>query len=392
MTSGNTERIRVVSGMAGAGKTTLLSAARMAWELEGFTVHGAALSGRAAKGLAEGAKIVSDTLHKTLFDIEKGKIKLTKKDILVVDEAGMVGTRQMEKLVSLTEQTRTRLILVGDAKQLQPIEAGGSFKAMEERLGAATLVGIKRQREEWARVAVKDFAFGNSRKALHAFAERGLINIEKDRRGAYSALVAAWKEQGLRHPEDQLIFTGERKEAAILNRLVQTERKDAGFLSEQFITTPQGTDRFYTGDRVLFTKKSRLLAVENGSLGEVVAIDNDKKRLHVRLDTGENVSLELMQYPHLSLGYAVTTHKGQGATVDRAFVLMGGTMQDREITYVQASRARAETRIFVDQETAGENITRLVQQVAMSRQKELAHAVAQTNRISQTPSPHYNEL
>ena len=321
--------IRVVSGMAGTGKTTMLKAARLAWESEGFAVHGAALSGKAAKGLADGADIPSDTLHKTLYELEKGRLVLNARSVLVVDEAGMVGTRMMERLVAATESAGARLVLVGDAKQLQPIEAGGPFSEMQRRLGAATLTNIQRQREGWAKEAVYDFAAGRADKGLQAYAVRGLLTVSEDRQEAYRDLIAAWRVEGVRAPEEQLIFAGTRLDAAALNRMAQEERLKAGVLGDESVSAPEGGGSFHVGDRVLFTKRSRMFEVENGSLGNVVDVDTQYGRIGVRLDEGNRVSIPLEYFPSVRLGYAMTTHKGQGATVERAFVLAGGSMQDR---------------------------------------------------------------
>lgn len=365
--------IRVVSGMAGTGKTSMLAAARLAWELEGFDVHGASLSGKAAKGLSDGARIESDTLHKTLYDIEGGRLRLSDRSVLVVDEAGMVGTRQMRQLVEACEQSGSRLVLVGDARQLQPIEAGGPFAEVQRQLGAAELTQIRRQRDGWARDAVTDFAAGRANEGLTAYAERGLLSIADDRQGAYQKLIDSWKTEGARAPEEQLIFTGSRLEATILNRMAQAERKKLGELEGEGIPAPEKKDTLYVGDRVLFTKKSRLYGVENGSLGDVVEVDAKKRTLTSRLDSGEQVSVPLDTYTNVQLGYAITTHKGQGATVERSFILVGGGMQDREISYVQASRARGAAMLFSDKETAGHDLYQLVRQMETSRAKEMAH-------------------
>ena len=369
--------IRVVSGMAGTGKTTLLHAARLAWELEGCEVRGAALSGKAAAGLAQGAGIGSETLRRTLWDLERGQLRLHEKSVLVVDEAGMVGTKMMRRLVQYTERAEARLVLVGDARQLQPIEAGGAFAEIEKRLGAATLTDIRRQREPWARDAVKDFASGCAEKGLRAFAERGLLTIESDRRQAMASLISAWKVQGIANPQEQLILVGTRLEAAILNRMAQEERHKAGWLRGEGISIPDTNERLYEGDRVLFTRKLRLYGVQNGSLGTLLEVDALKQTLTVRLDTDERVHFSLRDYADLRPGYAMTTHRGQGATTEWGFILAGGSMQDREITYVQTSRARSETRIFIDVEEAGEGLTRLVKQMHTSRQKDLAHSVTE---------------
>jgi ATP-dependent exoDNAse (exonuclease V) alpha subunit len=126
---------------------------------------------------------------------------------------------------------------------------------------------------------------------------------------------------------------------------------------------------------VLFTQKSRPLGVENGSMGEVLWVDPETKQIGVQLDRGSWVRVPLEEYAHVHLGYAVTTHKGQGATVERAFILAGGPLGSREISYVQASRSRGATQIFVDRAEAGERLTQLVRTMSTSRQKEMAHSL-----------------
>ena len=368
--------IRVVSGMAGTGKTTLLHAGRLAWELEGYEVRGACLNGKAAEGLSQGTGIKSDTLKRTLWELSNGRLRLHEKSVLVVDEAGMVGTRMMRQLTEQAERAGARLALVGDKKQLQPIEAGGPFAEIQKQLGAATLTEIRRQRQAWAREAVKEFTEGDVATGLRAFAERGLLTIESDRKKAMESLILAWKEQGIENPHEQLILTGTRKEASILNRMAQEERKGAGRLYGEGIAIPDTNERLYEGDRVLFLKKSRTLGVENGSIGKVVETDTLKGALTVRLDNDERVHVSLKDYAEVRPGYAMTTHKGQGATTEWGFILAGGSMQDREISTVQVSRSRAETRIFTDAAEAGEDLTRLVKQMSQSRQKEMAHAIA----------------
>ena len=378
--------IRVVSGMAGTGKTTLLEAARTAWEAEGFEVYGAALSGKAAEGVREGAGIASETLHRLLWDIRGGECVLHPQAVVVLDEAGMVGTRMMREVIEATQNAGSRLVLVGDAQQLQSIEAGGPLPEIERRVGSATLTDIKRQRDDWARKAVGNFAAGEAEQGLRAYAERGLLTVAPDRQAAMEALIGAWKEQGVRAPQDQLILAGTRQEAAALNRMAQDERRRAGELGMRALELPNSHETLSDGDRILFTKKSRLHGVENGSLGNVLCA-GDEGVLTVRLDNGRRVEFALDDYAEVRPGYAMTTHKGQGATTERAYILAGGAMQDREISYVQMSRARGETRIFTDVLEAGESLAQLARQMSNSRQKELAHAAQARSSQSRDPFP-----
>jgi conjugative relaxase-like TrwC/TraI family protein len=365
--------VRVVNGLAGTGKTTLLDAARDAWERAGLTVVGAALAGKAAQGLQEGAHIPSETIHRRLIDLDNGRLVLNRKSVVVVDEAGMVGTRLLGELADHARRAGALLVLVGDHRQLQPVEAGGAFKALGDRLGRAELTHITRQREEWARQAVRDVVGGDAASALAAFAGRGLLTVSEDRTAAMRDLVATWRAGGVADPARHLIFAGTNEEAARLNRLCQAERRAAGRVAGAGVVVD--ADAIQPGDRILCLRNDRRVGVKNGSLATVVNADPVLHTLRARLDGGAEVLIPLESYPHVRLGYAVTTHKGQGVTVDHAYVLAGGPMTDRELAYVQLSRSKETTRVFVDRAEAGERLGDLAWAMTKSRQQDLAHDV-----------------
>jgi ATP-dependent exoDNAse (exonuclease V) alpha subunit len=130
-------------------------------------------------------------------------------------------------------------------------------------------------------------------------------------------------------------------------------------------------------DRVVFTENNTKYGVKNGYFGTVRGFEPDKKHLIVILDNGERVTIPTLIYKDINLGYASTTHAGQGKTVDNTFVLAGGSMQDRELSYVQVSRSRHETKIYIEKSDAGETLTELSKQMNKSRQKEMAHTLIQ---------------
>ena len=378
--------LAVVSGMAGTGKTRMLEMARSAWEADGYRVEGAALAARAAKELTSGSGIPADTIARTLMDLASGKKKIDGKTILVVDEAGMVATPDMRRLILACREAGTKLVLVGDERQLQPIGPGAPFLELGERHGRAELKDIRRQNDEWARVAVKDMAAGRAREALAAFAERGLVKVSQTRNESMVDLVARWRSDG-GNPEETLILAGTRNEVRNLNRLVQEQRLQAKELGQ--LSTLIDNERIHLGDRVMFTKNRRALGVENGAKGTVCGLSGDGERMSVRLDNGEKVTLWTPGFVDLTLGYAATTHKAQGATTARTYVLGGGPMQARELSYVQASRAKVETRFFATAAETGDDIANLAREMERSRQKEMAHAVLrrQENKSSQPSQP-----
>jgi Ti-type conjugative transfer relaxase TraA len=343
--------ITALAGMAGTGKTQLLRAAREAWEAEGFTVLGGAIAGKAARGLQDGAGIESTTIAKILYDLDTGKRELTDRTVLVLDEAGMVGTRDMGRLTRAVHESGAKLVLVGDSRQLQPIDIGSPFRAIEERIGAARLTEIVRQKLDkndktptWKRDAVKAFADGRAGEALTAFKERGFLHVSESRKNAMKELVATWHEKAGKTPSTSLIFAGTCEEVKELNQIAQDKRRpELGFRSVAL-----ASGKLFEKDRIVITKRDKYLGVENGDLGTVKKIDDGRGELHINLDRGETVTIPYRRFGEVSLGYAVTIHKGQGVTVDNAFVLCGGSMASREQSYVQASRARHGTEFFTE--------------------------------------------
>lgn len=372
--------LAIVSGMAGTGKTRMLDVARDAWEAEGYRVEGVALAARAAKALSTEAKIESDTIAKILLDIERGKRKLDSKSVLIVDEAGMVATPDMRRLIHICEEAQSKLVLVGDERQLQPIGPGAPFRELGERYDRAELTDIRRQNDDWARQAVKDLADGNARNALFAFAEHGLLWISKTRDEAMHELVAQWRGDG-RDVQDTLILAGTKAETKTLNAMVQAERERAGALGETF--TEIGGEKLYLNDRVMFTQNKRTLGIENGSKGIICAIGESGSSIGVRLDSGEKVTIQPDAFPHVQLGYASTTHKAQGETTLRAYVLGGGPIQGRELSYVQASRARVQTKLFATATETGDEVIAVAREMERTRQKEMASAVLRQQESGQ---------
>ncbi|AMB48405.1 Ti-type conjugative transfer relaxase TraA [Methylobacterium sp. AMS5] len=354
------EGIAAVVGFAGAGKSTMLAAAREAWERQGYRVHGAALSGKASEGLEESSGIASRTLASWSLGWDNGHGRLGRGDVLVIDEAGMVGSRQLARFVAEAERAGAKLVLVGDHEQLQAIGAGAPFRAIAERIGHAELSDIRRQRESWQRTASVAFATHRTDEGLAAYRAHGAIVFAANGEAARGAVVRDYLADREARPEGtQVAMAHRRADVRGLNAEIRGALQERGALArgeeagERTYQTNDGARAFAPGDRIVFLENSRTLGVKNGMLGTVERAEDGQ--LTARLDgagrDGEErrVSVPVADYPAIDHGYATTIHKTQGATVDRAFVLASGTM-DRHLTYVAMTRHRDAVQLYASTE------------------------------------------
>ncbi|MCA9139392.1 MAG: relaxase domain-containing protein [Planctomycetales bacterium] len=362
--------IACVNGVAGSGKTFMMQVAREIWEHSGYSVLGTALAAKAAKGLEDGSGIRSVHLHKLLRDLDRGEIQLGKSTIVAIDESGMVGTMQMERLLSAIHRAGAKAVLLGDWKQLQSIDAGAAFRGIAEKVGYQSLDQIIRQRERWARGVVRDLRDGKAHDALQQLYERGRLFIGTDRIDAMSEVVTDWKAK-VSDPtslKETVVFAGTNREVKQLNRLIQAERRERGDLGEAEIAI--GDYEFSLGDRVMVTRNNPVLCLRNGATGELVGIEDCS--VSIRLDDGLTIDVDTTEFDKLSLVYAMSVHKGQGITCENALILTGDSMTDREISYVEGSRARGFTKFYSDELSSGVSIPELAERMNVSRQAENA--------------------
>nr|WP_234902360.1 Ti-type conjugative transfer relaxase TraA [Agrobacterium rubi] len=339
-------RIAAVVGRAGAGKTTMMKAAREAWELAGYRVVGGALAGKAAEGLEKEAGIRSRTLASWELRWKKDRDTLDARTVFVMDEAGMVASRQMAGFVEAVVESGAKLVLVGDPEQLQPIEAGAAFRAIADRVGYAELETIYRQREDWMRKASLDLARGRVVEALAAYRSEGRVLGSELKAQAVENLIADWNRD-YDPAKSMLMLAHLRRDVRMLNVLAREKLVERGVIGEGHVfRTADGIRHFDVGDQIVFLKNEGSLGVKNGMIGCVV--EAAPNRISVVVGEGDQrrqVSVEQRLYNNLDHGYATTIHKSQGATVDRVKVLASLSL-DRHLTYVAMTRHREDLALY----------------------------------------------
>ena len=300
----------------------------------------------------------------------QGRELLGQNSVLVIDEAGMIGTRQMERVVSEAEKRGAKIVLVGDPEQLQSIEAGAAFRSVAERHGAVEITDIRRQQEDWQRDATRHLATGRTGEAIQAYDAHDSVHEAASRDDAREALVDRWDRDRIASPAlSRIILTHTRDEVQALNKAARERLRAAGQFGEDVaIATERGSRDFAPGDRVMFLKNERELGVKNGTLGTVESVS--RARMAVQLDNGRSVAFDTKDYSQVDHGYAATIHKAQGMTVDRTHVLATPGM-DSHSSYVALSRHREGMDLHYGKDDFADQ-GKLVRTLSRERSKDMA--------------------
>ena len=340
--------VQVVTGKAGTGKTYALDAARDAWETSGIRITGVALAARAALELQTSAGIRSTTLARLLGQLDDGRdgSPLQPGSVLVVDEAGMVGTRQLARLLDHAEAQSVKVVLVGDPHQLPEIDAGGLFRALATRLPVIELTDNRRQTHGWEQAALDELRHGEVDTALAAYRQHGRIRTTDTAEQLRDRLVNDWWDTARHDLSGSLMIALRRDDVADLNHRARAKLLAAGRLTGPAITTADGLE-LQAGDRIVCLRNAPRLGVVNGTRATITRIDPAARTIEAVDERGVKLALPAgyLDAGHVTYGYAITGHKAQGLTCDHTYTLGTDTLY-REWGYVAMSRGRITNQLY----------------------------------------------
>ncbi|ASL14550.1 MobF family relaxase [Mycobacterium intracellulare] len=357
-----------LSAPAGAGKTTSLRALAAGARRFRGQVLVVAPTGKAVDvAIREGAGDVGYTVAKAVTSLRDGTLTLRRPGVVIVDEAAMVGTDDLRRLLAATTKAGIKAVLVGDAHQLSPVKArGGMFAQLCQDLPwTQTLSEVWRMRdpkERSASLAVWDGGPAPIRRAVDWYRRNGRLHTGDDIAMAADALTAY--QVDVESGKDALLLCDTKEMADALNRRIHDESIDRALPT---VGAARG-HRIAQGDVILSRRNDPTNPVHdaadfaqtadpvrNGQRWRVFAVDPDNQRIAARrLDDGARVAFtgDYLR-EHVTHGYAITVHSAQGVTAERTHAVLG-EHTSRNLLYVALTRGRESNGVYLYKRRAGE--------------------------------------
>ena len=361
--------VELVVGVAGSGKSTALDAARRAFEGAGFRVLGAAVSGQAARTLGTEAGIDDPrTVASLLWRLDHGQLELDNRTVVCCDESGMADDPAMLRLLAATEAAGSKLVIIGDHRQIGAVGPGGSLEALVSRHGGGVHVLTEnvRQADPDERAVLAELRAGEVDKAVNWYAEHQRVKVAPRRDEVLDQMVAAWAKD-VAEGRETAMLAWRRANVAALNSRARAAMAKAGRLSGPELHV--GANVYQAGDRVVTLAPSAHGQLVNSQRGRIIALDPEAGTLTVSVDAGSTHTLgpEQIGPDRFAHGYATTVHRSQGATFDTAHLFADGG--GRELGYVAMSRARASAQVHVVADNIGQAVEDLSRDWARERRQ-----------------------
>ncbi len=354
--------VSVLVAPAGAGKTTALGAAVYAWRAAGYRIVALAPSARAAAELRDATFAPADTVAKFLhehhqppspFVLETGRYRLHPGTVVIVDEASMLATTDLDALTHATWEAGAKLLLVGDPAQIGAVDAaGGMLPALAQRLDAPTLDTVHRFTAAWERDASLRLRRGDP-TVIDDYIAAGRVHHCPNDTAAYQAVLDSYLDASMAGRR-VLMLARTHHDVDTLNTLVRAHAIDTGQVHGPVLV--EGQVEWRAGDRLRATRNNRSITVGEDYLrngDQFIVLGAERGGLLVQtLDGGRAATLPAdYVIAHTTYGWASTIDAAQGATVDDA-VLLARPGIDREHLYVGLTRGRNENHVVVAQPTS----------------------------------------
>ena len=367
--------VQPLSAPAGAGKTTSMRAlVAMAHCRRGSRAIVLAPTGNAVDvAVREGAGDTGYTIVKALQDIDNRRLTLDHRDLVIVDEAGMVGTDDLRRLLTATTTAGVKTILVGDQHQLAPVKArGGMFAQLctdlpwTQKLSEVWRMNDPEERS--ASLALRDGGPAPVRRAIEWYRKNDRLHAGDEITMAAAALSAYRRD--IADGKDSLLVCGTREMADALNQRIHNETVD---LNAPAVSAARG-HQVAAGDLIISRRNDATVSVlhatentqhadpvRNGNRWRVYAIDPDNQRIAARRVSDGARAAFTGDYlrDHITYGYAVTVHSAQGATADTAHAVLSENTS-REVFYVAMSRGRQSNSAYLTEQVRGKHAVRAV--------------------------------
>lgn len=360
-------RLAIIEGAPGSGKTTTIAPIVEAYKAAGCRVIGAASAWRVANMLRDDLQIESRAVASWLEAAKKGQSFLDSSTLIVVDEAGLLSSRDMHSIIKAVEKFGAKLLLVGDRNQLQAIGAGPGLTLVARAVESIHVSTIVRQKEAWVREAINAFGKGHVEQALDSFVKHDQLVEVEGARQAILAAVDGWENKQLSSPSESILLIAKTNaEVAEISKEVRARQLLAGKIYGPSISIRASTPSGHTteislaaGDKIRFLQRNDMLGVVNGTIGTVIKVSglsnaqNSSKQLIVAEVEGRRISFspsDLADHKgrsRIGWAYASTVYGAQGLTVDHAVVLLSPSF-DRHDGYVAISRSRNQTKLIID--------------------------------------------
>jgi conjugative relaxase-like TrwC/TraI family protein len=340
------QRLDVIVGVAGSGKTTTLAAVRAGYENAGHVVIGAATSGQAAQALA-GAGIDSRTVASLSWALERQRLTLGPRHVLILDEAAMTTDVDLARLLGAVEAAGAKAVVVGDYHQLDAVGPGGALEAITARHPelVSTLGENLRQTDRGEAAVLDQLRAGSVDDAISWYSANRRIRTAWSLDATARHMIQAWAAD-MTAGRDSLLLAYRRDNVDLLNRSARQAWGHLGRLSGPALDVGDGRV-FQAGDRLVALAPGPDRAWTTSQALTVTAVDPTTRTMTALTGDGQVVTIpsEYLGREKMGYGYAITAHRAQGATVDTAHVLADGG--GRELAYVAMSRARGPSHVYL---------------------------------------------